>query len=39
MKPEWSCLKDVRIIDVSRLPPGPHATSLLQLGADVIKAG
>ncbi|KWR74947.1 CaiB/BaiF CoA transferase family protein [Cupriavidus sp. IDO] len=38
MKPEWSCLKDVRIIDVSQLLPGPHATSLLmQLGADVIK--
>jgi len=38
MKPEWSCLKDVKIIDVSQLLPGPHATSLLlQLGADVIK--
>jgi len=38
MKPEWSCLRDVKIIDVSQLLPGPHATSLLmQLGADVIK--
>lgn len=38
MKPEWSCLKDVKIIDVSQLLPGPHATSLLlQLGADVVK--
>ncbi|MFC6299407.1 CoA transferase [Pseudomonas sp. CCM 7893] len=38
MKPEWSCLKDVKIIDASQLLPGPHATSLLlQLGADVIK--
>lgn len=38
MKPEWSCLKDVTIIDVSQLLPGPHACSLLrQLGADVIK--
>ena len=37
-KPEWSCLKDVKIVDVSQLLPGPHATSLLrQLGADVIK--
>jgi len=38
MKPEWSCLKDVKIIDLSQLLPGPHATTLLmQLGADVIK--
>jgi crotonobetainyl-CoA:carnitine CoA-transferase CaiB-like acyl-CoA transferase len=38
MKAEWSCLKDVTIIDLSQLLPGPHATSLLlQLGADVIK--
>lgn len=38
MKPEWSCLKDVTILDVSQLLPGPHAASLLaQLGADVIK--
>ncbi|WP_420998292.1 CaiB/BaiF CoA transferase family protein [Cupriavidus sp. 30B13] len=37
-KPEWSCLRDVKIIDLSQLLPGPHATSLLmQLGADVIK--
>ncbi|HGM6824660.1 TPA: CaiB/BaiF CoA-transferase family protein [Serratia marcescens] len=37
-KPDWSCLKDVKIIDVSQLLPGPHATSLLlQLGAEVIK--
>lgn len=38
MKPEWSCLKDVTVLDVSQLLPGPHAASLLaQLGADVIK--
>ncbi|MBB2917875.1 CaiB/BaiF CoA transferase family protein [Cupriavidus alkaliphilus] len=38
MKPAWSCLKDVTIIDVSQLLPGPHACSLLrQLGAEVIK--
>lgn len=38
MKPEWSCLKDVRILDLSQLLPGPHATTLLmQLGADVVK--
>ncbi|ROL64782.1 CaiB/BaiF CoA-transferase family protein [Pseudomonas vranovensis] len=38
MKPDWSCLKDVKIIDVSQLLPGPHATTLLmQLGAQVIK--
>jgi len=38
MKPEWSCLRDVTILDVSQLLPGPHAASLLgQLGADVIK--
>ncbi len=38
MKPEWSCLKDVKIIDVSQLLPGPHATALLlQLGAEVVK--
>ncbi|WP_454712004.1 CaiB/BaiF CoA transferase family protein [Cupriavidus nantongensis] len=38
MKPAWSCLNDVTIIDVSQLLPGPHACSLLrQLGADVIK--
>nr|BFD42624.1 CaiB/BaiF CoA-transferase family protein [Pseudomonas sp. FFPRI_1] len=38
MKPQWSCLKDVKIIDLSQLLPGPHATSLLlQLGAQVIK--
>ncbi|WP_044874548.1 CoA transferase [Pseudomonas sp. LFM046] len=38
MKPQWSCLNDVRILDLSQLLPGPHATSLLlQLGADVIK--
>lgn len=37
-KPAWSCLNDVRIIDLSQLLPGPHATSMLQqLGADVIK--
>ncbi len=38
MKPAWSCLKDVTILDVSQLLPGPHACSLLrQLGAEVIK--
>ncbi|SPC16682.1 CaiB/BaiF CoA transferase family protein [Cupriavidus taiwanensis] len=38
MKPAWSCLNDVTIIDVSQLLPGPHACSLLrQLGANVIK--
>jgi len=38
MKPQWSCLKDVTILDVSQLLPGPHAAALLgQLGADVIK--
>lgn len=38
MKPAWSCLKDVTIIDMSQLLPGPYATTMLaQLGADVIK--
>lgn len=38
MKPDWSCLRDVKIVDLSQLLPGPHATSLLmQLGADVVK--
>jgi crotonobetainyl-CoA:carnitine CoA-transferase CaiB-like acyl-CoA transferase len=38
MKPDWSCLNGVKIVDLSQLLPGPHATSLLmQLGADVIK--
>ncbi|PZX34311.1 putative transferase; similar to caiB/baiF CoA-transferase family; Alpha-methylacyl-CoA racemase [Cupriavidus phytorum] len=38
MKPAWSCLNDVTILDVSQLLPGPHACSLLrQLGAEVIK--
>ncbi|HEY9223431.1 MAG TPA: CoA transferase [Variovorax sp.] len=38
MKPEWSCLKDATILDVSQLLPGPHTATLLeQLGADVIK--
>ena len=37
-KPDWSCLNDVRIIDLSQLLPGPHATlQLQQLGAEVIK--
>lgn len=37
-KPEWSCLKDATIIDLSQLLPGPHAASLLmQLGATVVK--
>lgn len=34
----WSFLKDVRIIDMSRLLPGPMTTQLLaDLGAEVIK--
>jgi crotonobetainyl-CoA:carnitine CoA-transferase CaiB-like acyl-CoA transferase len=38
MKPQWSCLKDVKIVDLSQLLPGPHASTLLmQLGADVVK--
>ena len=38
MKPEWSCLKDVTILDVAQLLPGPQATlQLAQLGATVIK--
>lgn len=38
MKPDWSCLNGVKIVDLSQLLPGPHATSLLlQLGADVVK--
>ncbi|WAS58531.1 CaiB/BaiF CoA transferase family protein [Burkholderia ambifaria] len=37
-KPAWSCLNDVKILDVSQLLPGPHACALLrQLGADVVK--
>lgn len=38
MKQDWSCLRGVKIVDLSQLLPGPHATSLLmQLGADVVK--
>ena len=38
MKSDWSCLNGVKIVDLSQLLPGPHATSLLmQLGADVVK--
>jgi len=34
----WSFLNDVRIIDMSRLLPGPMATQLLaDLGAEIIK--
>lgn len=34
----WSCLRDVKILDLSQLLPGPHASlALSQLGADVIK--
>ncbi|WP_244438939.1 CaiB/BaiF CoA transferase family protein [Paraburkholderia dilworthii] len=38
IKPEWSCLNGVRVVDLSQLLPGPHATSMLMhLGADVVK--
>lgn len=38
MSNDWSCLKGVRIVDVSRLYPGPFASLLLSdFGADVIK--
>ncbi|QGZ65579.1 CaiB/BaiF CoA transferase family protein [Paraburkholderia acidisoli] len=38
MSVSWSCLKGAKILDLSQLLPGPHATSMLRdMGADIVK--